>query len=444
MLRNTESTMVVPGFLLRKLSWHRKEHAVGARVSATLLVTVSGLLSLLLPVSAAGQVTYTITDLGTLGGNNSIPFWITNDGDVVGQSDTGRFDSSGNPIDHAFVWRNGSIHDLGTLGGNNSGAGSANNDGEVVGFSDVTGGATSHATLWDKGAIVDLGTLDGPDVQSVTESINNRHQTVGASFRADGTFHGVLWQDRKPIDLGTLGGPDSLALGLNDNGQIIGTSENDDVVNPIFGFPLFRPVIWYKGVITDLGPEPNGGIGGDGFDINNRGQAVGRIAIPDPTEGAVSHAFLWQSGVMSDLGVPAGLGDDNSEARSLNNNGQIVGDSGIGFIETFSSDHALLWQNGEWADLNTLIPADSGYQLIVAFDINARGQIVVCAVEQSTGNVHAALLTPQGTEEDGKTESSNIANTRSAATATASPGIPYLSDDARRLLELARRAKLRH
>lgn len=441
MLRSKHSTMLVPTLPLSKLSQHRKAKAVGPRASAALMA--SGFLSLLLPVSAAGQVTYTITDLGTLGGNNSFPSWITNSGVVVGVSDTGRFDGSGNPIDHAFVWRNGSMRDLGTLGGNNSSAAVANNEGDVVGSSDVTGGATSHATLWDKGAIIDLGTLDGPGVQSIAFSVSNRHQIAGVSYRADGTFHGVLWHDRQMSDLGTLGGPNSIALGINDNGQIIGVSQLNDVTNPIFGFPLYDPVIWNNGVITDLGPGPNGGIGGDGFNINNRGQAVGRFAIPDPTEGAIAHAYLWESGVMRDLAVPGGLGDDNSEALSLNNNGQIVGDSGVGFIETYSSDHALLWQDGEWADLNTLIPADSGYQLIVASDINALGQIVVWAVQESTGNIHAALLTPQQADgqRKGATESSNVANVLSATKNAASPGIPFISEDGRRLLELAKRAK---
>lgn len=416
---------------------------IALSVRLSLLVMAGGVLSLLLPVSAAGQVTYTITDLGTLGGNNSYPSWITNTGIVVGSSDTGRFDGSGNPIDHAFVWRNGSMHDLGTLGGNNSGAGSANDDGEIVGSSDVTGGATSHATRWDKGAIIDLGTLDGPDVQSTTTAINNRHQIVGASFMAVGTtFHAVLWQGGKIIDLGTLGGPNSLALGINDNGQIIGVSEYNDITNPIFGFPLYNPVIWYQGAITDLGPGPNGGIGGDGFMINNRGQAVGRFAMPDPTEGAVAHAYLWQSGVMQDLGVPGGLGDDNSEAFALNSNGQIVGDSGVGFMETHTWDHALLWQDGRWFDLNTLIPANSGYQLIAAFDINAIGQIVVAAVDQSTGNVHAALLTPQS--EGPGVERSSVVSTLGASKGASSLGAPFLSEDARRLLELARHAKLPH
>src|SRR5215472_14685246 len=121
---------------------------IARNIPFSLLVMATGVLSLLLPVSAAGQVKYTITDLGTLGGNNSIPYWITNSGDIVGVSDTGRFDSTGNPVDHAFVWKNGSMHDLGTLGGNNSAAGAANNEGEAAGSSDVTGGATSHAALW--------------------------------------------------------------------------------------------------------------------------------------------------------------------------------------------------------------------------------------------------------------------------------------------------------
>jgi len=132
------------------------------------------------------------------------------------------------------------------------------------------------------------------------------------------------------------------------------------------------------------------------------------------------------------LGIPAGFGDDNSEANSLNDSGQIVGDSGVGFIETYTSDHALLWQDGGWIDLNTLIPADTGYHLIVAFDVNARGQIVVCAVQQSTGNIHAALLTPQPLNVGGRSD---------VLAAAASDAAPPLSEDARRLLAHARRSK---
>jgi probable HAF family extracellular repeat protein len=180
--------MVIPTLLFRKLSWHRKEEVIGARMGASLLIVSCGLLSLPLPVSAAGQVTYSITDLGTLGGNNSIPFWITNGGDVVGVSDTGRFDNSGAPIDHAFVWSKGSMRDLRSLGGNNSSAAVANNEGQVVGSSDVTGGATSHATLWDKGAVIDLGTLGRTEHRHL-----NQQQPSGCGSLDQGGRH-ISWR----------------------------------------------------------------------------------------------------------------------------------------------------------------------------------------------------------------------------------------------------------
>jgi probable HAF family extracellular repeat protein len=205
------------------------------------------------------------------------------------------------------------------------------------------------------------------------------------------------------------------------------------VPNPILGFPPYHAAIWYKGAITDLGPGPEGGIGSAGYNINNRGQAVGRFALPDPIEGAVAHAFLWQAEVMQDLGVPAG--DDNSEANSLNDRGQIVGDSGVGFIESYTPDRALVWGNGAWIDLNTLIPPDSGYYLIMAVDVNARGQIAVWAVQQSTGYVHAALLSPQPASVSGNPQRSDNAASGAASS---------LSENAQRLLNLVRRTRSGH
>jgi len=385
--------------------------------------------------AAVAQTTYTSIDLGTLGGDNSYPVWITNTGDVIGYSDTGQFDSFGNPIDHGFRWSHGVMEDLKTLGGNNSLGLGGNDKGQTVGIADVTGGATSHAVLWYKGGITDLGTLSGPNGYSYAQLVNNEQLVVGGSTTADGGSDAVLWDRGAITDLGTLASSPnpaitSFANGINDLGQIVGGSQVTDVPNPILGFPPYHAAIWYKGAITDLGPGPEGGIGSAGYNINNRGQAVGRFALPDPKEGAVAHAFLWQAGVMQDLGVPAG--DDNSEANSLNDRGQIVGDSGVGFIESYTPDRALVWGNGAWIDLNTLIPPDSGYYLILAADVNAGGQIVVWAVQQSTRYVHAALLTPEPADVRGNSQRSDNA---------ASSAAPPLSENARRLLGLARRTK---
>jgi probable HAF family extracellular repeat protein len=354
--------------------------------SVGLLVSLAAVFSLAVPQTALAQAVYNITDLGTLGGDNSVPIWLTNTGNVIGVSDTGQLDSFGNPIDHGFRWSQGIMEDLGTLGDVNSVGLGGNDEGAAVGNNSYN---INHALLWYNGSVADLGTLIGPSGYSWAQQINNPGQAVGGSAAADGTFHAVVWNRGVLSDLGTLSQPGtslfSLANGINDVGQIVGDSQENDIVNPLLGFPPFFPTMWSQGIATKLGGEPSYTVGGDGYNINNKSQVVGRIAVADPTEGLVSHAYLWQAGVMRDLGVP--FGDDNSEALSLNNNGDVVGDSGVGFIFGYTLNHALLWRNDEWVDLNTLIPSDSVYYLIKALAVNARGEIVVCAVNVSTGNV---------------------------------------------------------
>jgi len=376
--------------------------------------------------TVAQTATYAFMDLGTLGGDNSVPIWITNKGEVIGYSETGKFDGFGNPIQHAFVWSDGRMQDLGTLGGNNSFGLGANEEGQIVGYADVPSGATSHAARWYMGEIMDLGTLAGSDGFSYAQQINNSHEIVGGSTTANGTLRGFLWDRGVMTDLGTLGGPNSFGNGINDGGQIVGGANVSDVVNPILGFPAFYGTMWDRGEIVTLTP----GVPAAAFNINNQAQVVGRLLVPDANEGGVAHAFLWHEGILTDLGVPEG--DDNSEANSLNNHGQIVGDSGVGFIESYSPDRALLWRNGVHADLNTLVSDDSGYQLIVAFDVNARGEIVVCAVQKSTGNIHAALLTPQP---------ANMSGNADASAAASTTGLLSLSVRAQHMLDHARRMK---
>ena len=274
--------------------------------------------------------------------------------------------------------------------------------------------------------IMDLGTLAGSDGFSYAQQINNSHEIVGGSTTANGTLRGFLWDRGVMTDLGTLGGPNSFGNGINDGGQIVGGANVSDVVNPILGFPAFYGTMWDRGEIVTFTP----GVPAAAFNINNQAQVVGRLLVPDANEGGVAHAFVWHEGILTDLGVPEG--DDNSEANSLNNHGQIVGDSGVGFIESHSLDRALLWRNGVHADLNTLVSDDSGYQLIVAFDVNARGEIVVCAVQKSTGNIHAALLTPQP---------ANMSGNADASAAASTTGLPSLSVRAQHMLDHARRMK---
>src|SRR5881394_690332 len=65
----------------------------------------------LLTQKSLGEIRYSITDLGTLGGANSYAGGINNSGQVVGNSDTGSFFGSTLPIEHAFLF-DGTMHDI--------------------------------------------------------------------------------------------------------------------------------------------------------------------------------------------------------------------------------------------------------------------------------------------------------------------------------------------
>ncbi len=116
------------------------------------------------------------------------------------------------------------------------------------------------------------------------------------------------------IDLGTLGGSSSEAYGINDQGQVVGSSLNAQFQT--------RAFVWSAATgMRDLGTL--GGRTAVAKDINNAGQVVG---YSQTSNGAV-HAFLWTpAGGMQDLGT---LGGDRSEANSINDYGEIVGVSRI-------------------------------------------------------------------------------------------------------------------
>ncbi|GAA0235646.1 hypothetical protein [Cryptosporangium japonicum] len=124
----------------------------------------------------------------------------------------------------AVVWSGGRITELGTLGGDTSvpaDTGRAvNAAGDVIGTSTTASGET-HAFRWRAGTLTDLGTLGGAG--SVPTAINDQGQVVGSSTTASGATHAFRWDDGALTDLGAPGGTGSAAVDVNDSGVVVGT-----------------------------------------------------------------------------------------------------------------------------------------------------------------------------------------------------------------------------
>jgi probable HAF family extracellular repeat protein len=139
-----------------------------------------------------------------------------------------------------------------------------------------------------------------------------------------------------------------------------------------------------------------------GFDINDSGDTVGRLGV-GPTV-AIFHPFLRHNGTTTDLGTLfPGMSSSVGAAMGINDEGVAVGFSAAaGAIIGPPSvpptkPRAFIYANGKMVDLNTLLPAScANWTLVVAKDINNRGQIVGAAfVGGFPGGVeHGFLLTP--------------------------------------------------
>jgi probable HAF family extracellular repeat protein len=226
-------------------------------------------------------------------------------------------------------------------------------------------------------SITDLGAP--PGASSVVTGINNHGQVVGTSnFASDS--HASIFGAGTITDLGTPTGSGPIASsygnGINDAGQVVGystVSRND---------PTTRGFVYEGGTMRDIGTL--GGASSYAYAINNAGQVVGGSNITPPRPGPFPHPFLYNNGVMTDLGGFGGLGS----ALDINNRGQIVGFSEFGSVP--GPGHAFLYSGGIMTDIGTL----SGSARTVsstATGINDRGQIVGYSDTPALSGAHAFI-----------------------------------------------------
>ena len=343
------------------------------------LISAAGLLLGAAPGSA--QITYSLTDLGTLPGKTiSHPTGINNQGQVTGFTET-----------HAFLWTNGVMTDLGTLPGGSISTGVAINAlGEVVGDSQYAqGGSIRHATLWNNGTLSDLGFLPLSGNYSRGNGINDGGEVVGHSGPSLDTSNtrAFIWDVTNGMrDLGTLGGQFAKAFSINNSGMVTGEAQT--------GFGTFHAFIWdEENGMRDLGTLA--GFTSSGAFINANGHVAGTSSINavDNRE----HAFLYDGTQMLDLGA---IGDndflsDRSTGYGINIHDEVVGSTYQPYVGGSLVQIAFVYRDGEMFDLETLVDASGAdYRLYAATGINDAGQIAVDAIKISTGKVRAVLLTP--------------------------------------------------
>lgn len=201
----------------------------------------------------------------------------------------------------------------------------------------------------------------------------------GSARPAEATSYNIL-------DLGTLGGASSFASDLNDSGQVVGAALTAAGAGHAFLFS--------SGVMSDLGTLP-GDTTSSAAAVNNFVQVVGSSSAGTGLS-SVTRAFLYSGGAMTDLGSLGGhftrATGSFTAAADINDAGQVVGASLAPIPGPAESTlHAFLFSGGVLTDLGTF-GGFTGFFQSFADGINNAGQIVGSSNGAGDPGFHAFLL----------------------------------------------------
>jgi probable HAF family extracellular repeat protein len=247
-----------------------------------------------------------LTDIGTLGGTDACGTYINDAGQIVGISFTANNDF------HTFIYANQQMTDIGTLGGTFTSPNWVNASGQIVGVSNLTGDSIGHAFFWDGAAIHDLGSLSSSFGSNYSEalSVNDAGDAVGYSLASVTAYHATYWHNGTITDLGTLPGDTvSKAWGINNRGQIVGTSGTA-------GIEAQHAVLWQNGQIYDLSHLSHTTMITAAFNINDQGEiAAVANANGDGNGGQQFYSIIQRSFLLVPF-LPGGSNDGAQERET--------------------------------------------------------------------------------------------------------------------------------
>jgi probable HAF family extracellular repeat protein len=344
------------------------------------LVTMVAL-SLLSPVVKAQK--YTVTDLGV----GNVPVAINNNGQVLLRSDKSPSIYSKGKIIYLGMLPGDTIsyptglNDSGEAVGNSGSSRSKFNDSFNHSFNHIVandgGGITIivgnvppwHAFLYSRGRLINLG-------MGQAHGINNSEVIIGDFKTKSNVDFEVLYTGGRLVSLGSF--PIAWLvdmIAINNAGQAVGTLEIPNKPS--------CTIIYHNGHTQNIGTfQPNA--------MNDAGQVVGSTAGGSVT----GFACLYANGRLTNLGTLAGT--NGSTAQCINDNGEIIG---VCFPPDLDANppQPFLYKGGVMHALTT--PGWTVYELT---GLNNAGQIVgngVTLNENSGesahgGPVHGVLLTP--------------------------------------------------
>ena len=247
-----------------------------------------------------------------------------------------------------------------------------NNLGEIVGRTSSNGKGAPRATLLNRpqGSVKHLGVLPGGDYSSAT-GINDSGEIAGSSNAATAIIP-FIWTARdglRPLPL-LPGDTCGQAVAINKHGHVVCYSSGPNGS---------RAILW----IPKIGLQNLGILSGGNYsnarDLNDFDEIAGVSASP-----VGDRAVVWtKNGNVRDLGTLPG--DSASEAVAINNAGDVVG-----YSEGPSGIRAFLWTKGGGMEDLGILPGGNSSR---ALAINDSGTVV--GTSASASGEHAFVWRKQ-------------------------------------------------